>query len=141
MKQTGDEIKTIVGLRTQALSGEASVAYGVAFDRMNYESGIFFMHAGDVANTPTNVLLTFGLQECATQTGTYAAVTLTDYTTTISGELAAIPGSSLEINMDFRARMRWLKPTMKTNFSNGSSPTVGGGIVVVLGEAKIEPAV
>jgi len=139
MKQVSEELKTLLKFYPQIVSGETVVS-GIAFDRKGYESAKFGIGCGYTANSPTNVQIEFGLQESDTESGTYAAVTISE-TTTITGENADIPGSYLEVNVDLKARKRWVKPTVTPTFTGGSSPTANVSVAVVLGEATIVPAV
>jgi len=138
MKYIGDEVDLVLGMTPKVCSGEGSKAYGTAFDRLGCESAIFQVICGAVDNSPTNVLLTLGIDESDTEGGSYSSVTLTG-TYTISGQAAVIPGNSLEYNMSLKGRKRWLRPNVMTNFTGGSSPTVITGVVVALGEARLQP--
>ncbi len=142
MKYVGDEIKSVVGMYPQHVSGEATIAYGNAIDRRGYGSGNIHVEVGDFEGSPTNVLYTIGLQECTTETGTFTGVSLSGETYTISGECSAagVLGDGLEIPVDLKGCKAWVKPVVKVQWTDGSSPKGVVAVSLVLGEANIVPA-
>jgi hypothetical protein len=137
MNELAGDVKCVLGLTPQNVSGSGAT-YGPAIDRKGYGACVLNFLTGALAGTPTNVLYTFGLEESATETGTYAAVTLSG--NTLSGVAANIPGVNTEVNVDLKARKRWVKPIVTPTWTGGSSPYGIVGCVVVLGEADVRPA-
>lgn len=139
MRLVGEEVKSVNAFTLKSVSGEASVAYGSAFDRLGYLSAKFDVQTGTVTGSPTNGLITFGIQECDTETGTFEDVSLSG-TYTITGEAASINESLLTYEQDLRGLKRWLKTTVTPSWTGGSTPTIPVGVVATLGEAAVQPA-
>jgi len=147
METVGDSIKTLVAFTPRALSGE--VAHdGDVVDRRGYESAVFTLVAGKYSSTPTAIDVTVAVHECATEDGSFAAVTdPTDATNTaygtarISGEVAtAVKDADAEINIDLHSHARYVKLVVTPDFTGGSSPTLFFGATVALGEPSVKPA-
>ena len=138
MDNVGGDVKTLVAFTPRALSGE--VAHnGSVIDRQGYESAVFTVVAGKYTSDPTSINVACKIQDCATATGSF--VDVSGATVNISGEVTTVADQDQEINIDLRARERYVMLVVTPDFTDGTSPTLFFGATVTLGEPSIRPAV
>ena len=131
------QIKTLMAFSPRAVSGE--VAHdGNVVDRFGYESAVYTIVAGDYTSTPTAIDVACKVQDCATETGSFADVT--GATARISGEVSTVRQQKQELNLDLRPCAKYVKLVVTPDFTAGTSPTLFIAATVALGEPRIMPA-
>lgn len=145
MRYLNDTVKAALAALPIAISGEGSAFSGPIIDRRNYESALFTVMTGVSTGAPTRTGVAFKVQTAALSTGVFADVldenSAVRFTTSISGERAAIVGTVAHIDVDLTACERYIKLVSTPSWPDGSQPAVLIGATCVLGDAKVLPAV
>jgi hypothetical protein len=126
----GHNILTQAAINAQTTS--AGTVTGDAIARTKYEGSVFTCFVGSIYGSPDATTVTFTINECATETGTYAAIT------DASAVITDTNGRS-EIAVDLGPIAAYVKAEAVVSFSGGTSPYAIIGSEAIFGGSKVYP--
>jgi len=134
-RDIGSFLLSKAGVAPQSFSG-ATPANGTGFDRTGYESLVVAVQAGATTGSPTAFSLTAKVQHSADNS------TFADYSVAGTVPQVAVTAANTlaELDVDLSGAKQYVRVVLTPSFTGGTSPTVLGGAVAVLGGAVSLPA-
>lgn len=131
MKDIGHQIATEIGNVPAART--AGTADGTAVERTGYQSAVLYVMGGNASGTPSAQTLDASLQESATGTSAWTAITNAAIT-----QITA-DGGDAKVSVDLSTAKKYIRSSIVTAFTDGSTPAWPCSASLILGGASTLP--